>query len=323
MQTAPKPTVVFWDGPNNTKRFTPEHEKYETYKEYAQLMNERAHFYFAFGFEHYQGDDVFTGVYIFDGTTLVPYHEPVTADVVQIQHVMSVDLRLKEAGLSFKNATPINSLEFWAFARDKYSTYELLGDLMPRSFLAHTEEEALSAAKQLDTEQVAIKPNWGWGGQDIVFIDRDNPILTEESRRALLLPEGVVVQNFVDTSHGIPGVIEGIHALRIACTNGKPVLAHVRIPQNDSLVANHKQGAIIKEVELNTLPKEVLEVYHEAHERITSRYPHPIYTLDMGVDITGPKIFEVNGTSAFVWPHFKARRLFLDEMVNHVVGLAK
>jgi len=66
-----------------------------------------------------------------------------------------------------------------------------------------------------------------------------------------------IVQEFIDSSGGIPKIASGIHDLRVAVVNMKPVWCHVRIPPSGSFKANAASGGSLIEVDYNLVPKSV------------------------------------------------------------------
>ena len=50
-----------------------------------------------------------------------------------------------------------------------------------------------------------------------------------------------ILQEFVDTSHGISGLVSGDHDLRVVIANGKILFSHIRQPQAGSKIANYSR----------------------------------------------------------------------------------
>ncbi len=193
-------------------------------------------------------------------------------------------------------------------------------EFSPLTFFVSNENEYRAALQKIPTEQFAWKPNRGMNGIGVRILEKKFFTLDREMREAL--PEGVVIQEFIDTQKGIPGICNSYHDLRIVTINEEKVLSHVRIPSNGSLVSNYHQGADITEVQINSLPKSILDFYERVHAKVLERFPHPMYSMDIGMSPSGPRLFELNGHTAFPWPHFKSLNTFVENLVLHLENLS-
>jgi glutathione synthase/RimK-type ligase-like ATP-grasp enzyme len=102
-----------------------------------------------------------------------------------------------------------------------------------------------------------------------------------------------VVQEFIDSSSGIHGLVDGVHDLRLYRIDGETVLGSVRTPAKGSLIANTNQGGTIAFFPVADLPEEALniaDIIDKKFEKYGSRY----YSIDL---IKGSKkwyVLEVN-----------------------------
>ena len=145
-------------------------------------------------------------------------------------------------------------------------------------------------------------------------------MLNEETCAIIAEPGGAILQEFIDTKAGIPGVCDSYHDLRIAVMNGGAIaLTHVRIPEPGSFIANYAQGATIRELSPADLPESVLALHRAVYETIAARFPDPMYTMDVGIGADGkPLLFEINGATAFPWPEFVGKNFFIKNLAEHL-----
>jgi glutathione synthase/RimK-type ligase-like ATP-grasp enzyme len=104
----------------------------------------------------------------------------------------------------------------------------------------------------------------------------------------------VIVQEFLDLSGGIPGIIQGPHDFRLIMVNGEVALCYVRTPPAGKLIANVAQGGIFKIIDPPFIPKEALEIALQL-DRTLHEYEYRLYSIDMGRLRDGTwKIIELN-----------------------------
>ncbi|NTW46057.1 MAG: hypothetical protein HGB18_03345 [Candidatus Moranbacteria bacterium] len=174
--------------------------------------------------------------------------------------------------------------------------YGHLSDFMPKNITIRSKEELRSALDEFDAgDIVVLKPSKGMQGNGILI----GP--ASEIALSTLEPEKEYsLQEFVDTSKGIPGVIDGRHDLRIIIVEGQIVLCHVRTPKEGSFLANVAQGGSIREVPLKEIPAFILDRVSEIQESIDTEFDLPLYSIDFGVaGGKTPFVFELNDQIGF------------------------
>jgi glutathione synthase/RimK-type ligase-like ATP-grasp enzyme len=198
--------------------------------------------------------------------------------------------------------------------------YKLLREFSPKTIFVDNETDFFEALKNITTEKVVLKPNTGTGGRGVRIFDKNDPVLDEKMKS--VIAEGALLQEFIDTKHGIAGICDSYHDLRLAVVNDTIALVHVRAPEPGSLIANYQQGATIKELAREDLPEEVVAFHKKIHTKITEQFPKPMYTMDIGVGASGhPLLFEINGTTAFPWPEFQSKDFFIEQLATHLEHL--
>jgi glutathione synthase/RimK-type ligase-like ATP-grasp enzyme len=185
---------------------------------------------------------------------------------------------------------------------------------MSKTVLINRENIAKSL-HQLSTDWVVMKPINGLKGLG-VFIGSK----AQASQFTIPVNSTYIVQEFIETNHGIPGITNRRHDLRIVIINGKPVWSHVRIPPEGEYKANMsgREGGILKEILIKDAPSSVLEIVGNVAQKFLNKYDNPIYSLDFGFDEEGkPWLFEINDQIGFPTPKMKAKDLFLEELVKN------
>lgn len=194
------------------------------------------------------------------------------------------------------DAKTLNTLAFKQLANNKDRTYELLREYMPKTFPIASEQDFNSALAQFRPEEMAVfKPVDSFGGKGVIITEARN------MTPALFVPgKKFILQKFVDTSHGVPGIISGRHDLRIIIMNGTPILLQAREPQPGELRANISQGGRCFEFSYETAPATLRSIVEKAHPLIDTTFSSPFYSIDFGIDTDGtPYIFEINDQIGF------------------------
>lgn len=296
--------IIVWLKSSQKETFAPTYHKAASYGAFVRAARERHHLFFAYDGDAYQKDDVFL----------------VQPDLRQIRADVVYNLGdIPKPGFKLANAKITNTPEFREFCTSKIDTYRYLSEFSPLTFLISDEKECKAALEQISTERFAWKPNCGMNGIGVRILEKKFFTLDREMRE--VLPAGVVIQEFVDTQSGIPSICDSYHDLRIVTINERKVLSHVRIPQSGSLISNYHQGASITELDPEALPRTILEFYERVHAKVRERFPHPMYSMDIGMTPDGPKLFELNGHTAFPWPHFASLNTFIKNLVSHLENL--
>lgn len=181
----------------------------------------------------------------------------------------------------------INCQEINEICTNKYKTFELFGEYCPQTYLVNTETEFDAALEKLPGTKKVVKPIDGLEARNVHI--GDNYFLKQQPRSYPLL-----VQEFLDSSSGIPGIIEGIHDFRLAILNGEVVHCLVRTPAPGKLLASISQGGELQVVEnLQLIPQTVWEVVEKIDQKMAS-YGSRFYGIDLAFVGDKPKIIELN-----------------------------
>ena len=208
-----------------------------------------------------------------------------------------------------------NSPELSQLCTNKFLTVQTFPGDSPKTEYIATEQEFQVAMRKRGARLKVVKPIDGLGGEGI-------HIGTAEELQTVYRRYPCLLQEFLDTSSGIPGIIDRPHDLRIAILNGEIVYTVVRIPPANTLVANVSLGASILAIEAHQLPVTALELVDRV-EQVMSLYGKRFYSIDIAFVDCRPKIIELNsrvGLGDSDWhPSFAITKRKLAEVL---VGIA-
>lgn len=259
---------------------SPEYEQ-AYYEIYRKLQEGGVTLAILMGQSTYKGGNIFNRHWQVNfGKTQKPNFAP-AAEV-------EVDLVFIKDDLNFdEQARTLNDRRVIELATNKQATYELLGDLQPRTFVAANPAELEHALNSISTQLVVVKGFYGNSGQ-AVLIEQKSDIQPKH------LPWPVQVQEFVETSGGIPGLVEGRHDLRIILANGKPILGKIRTPPPNGLKSNIGYGGKNWLFAPAHLPAEAISIASQIDEKIASLSRWRLYSIDLGLTQHGWRLFELN-----------------------------
>ncbi len=182
----------------------------------------------------------------------------------------------------------VNHLEF-----TKIIDHKLLNSLMfkkwsKKCFLANSRQELQNTLKSIKTGKVVIKPLRQSGGQGVQILEK------RDALKRAVVERDCIVQEFVDSSRGIPGVTKGLHDLRLIMVNDKLVYSLFRKPAQGSYLANLAQGGTVTFIPLGKVPRSVFPIIKHANKLFEAFAPR-VFSIDIMFDETGrPWVVELN-----------------------------
>lgn len=251
----------------------------QAYHEMGELIVKRgARFFVVRGEESYRGKNAFSHGWEYVDSHFVRREGPITVDLIWNRD-------------PFPDATAkiVDDPELFALLDNKMDVYCLFPHLFPRTEIVRDKSALAPALLQLETDRIVGKPIDGGCGRGVMIGSREE-IMSKIASFPYLL------QEFIDTSGGIPGIIDGTHDLRLITIEGEIILTYLRTPKAGTLISNVALGG--KEVKLDTasLPQETIAIFREV-DLVLAKYPRRFYCVDMGRDRSGTwKLIELNGT---------------------------
>ncbi len=272
---------VFFNAPQYDGYPFDDEEYITAYHELARALADRgADFFIVRSQPTYRGKNEFFGGWKFDGTTFQRYEGSMRLDV----------LFNKGNFIADASARVINDPELENLCTDKFLTYQSFSELCPWTTVVKNQQElaqCIAFAKEKHQKMIVAKPLDKEGGAG-VFIGAPDEVAAQVQSFPYLL------QEFLDTSSGIPGIATGVHDLRMIGVAGQLVVAYIRQAKEGSWLANVSRGGSIREVPLEALPKEALEIYNAIDAKL-SKYKYRIFSVDLGRKNNGTwKLIELN-----------------------------
>jgi glutathione synthase/RimK-type ligase-like ATP-grasp enzyme len=185
----------------------------------------------------------------------------------------------------------INHPDFDELCRDKVSAYEHFKQLSAVTLEVHSFEEARDALQHIDSQKIVLKPRFGEQGEGVTVCDRDDFSASFYDDWSNML-----VQEFLDSSDGIEGLVEGLHEININMINGKFAGARIRQPAEGqlSLAADVAEGRKLWGLHFEQIPKQAWDVAVAVDRKLERFWPR-VFRADIIRDAAGVyKIIELN-----------------------------
>ena len=104
----------------------------------------------------------------------------------------------------------------------------------------------------------------------------------------------------MDLSGGIPGIVDGLHDLRLVFIGDRFSYAMVRTPPKGGLMANICQGGSFFTVPDQSIPEEAMEIALAIDARLQS-FKTRVYSVDLGLNADGRwKVLELNSPPGLI-----------------------
>ncbi len=299
-----KTIAVFFSAPGYADYPFDDDYYVQAYHELAHLLQKKgARFVIVRGQDSYMGGNRFAHCWRFDGTTFKYEEAPVEVDLIYDKGYFKHD----------EGATLLNDPVMNDICTDKFKTYELFPRICPRTAVVHDEAEKNELIKEFN-DIVVGKPLDNEGGKGVII---DRPDIVRESIKSY----PYLLQEFLDTSAGIPGIIDAMHDLRMVIVNGEIAVSYVRSPAAGKKVSNVAQGGTQTEVPVREIPKEA-RALAKAVDDVFASYPRRVYSVDCARDANGTwKLIELNSkpgiTRAYEGPdHVRFLDLLTDALLS-------
>lgn len=274
--------TVFFNNPNYDDYPFNIEEYRIAYPELASSIKERgATFGIVRGQKTYLGNNTFQGGWIFDGSAFVRTDDVIKTDLIYDKGHFTADA----------TARLLNPIELDTLCTDKWISFEKYKKYCPATFVAKNKEEVPGILQKIPTEKIVAKPVDGFEGRGVIIGTKD-----EVASKITSYP--YMLCGFMDTTNGIPGLVEGPHDLRIVCIRGEVGVSYIRTPPKGSLRANVSKGGKEIEVKIDKIPAGAMALF-KAIDKTLEKYPYRVYSVDMGLDADGSwKLFELNSKPA-------------------------
>lgn len=261
----------------------------------------------------YLGKGIFSSYSFFDGDVIIQKEEPITVDCIFNRDNENTIPRIFDCPI-------INHPDFDELCVDKYQTALAFPDMSARTASIHSYQECLAVLSSWNlssSDRVVLKKNYLHSGKGIYVID------TKDINASLYDDwADVLVQEFKDSSQGIPGVVDGPHDLRVYVINGVPVMGMVRTPKPGTWIANVALGGSSSTLDIDCVDAKVIGLVSTINAHI-GQYAPCIYAADFLRDGDGRYwLVELNsrpGVPSPAWRQYEVvRDAFVQLLVNAV-----
>lgn len=263
---------------------------YKELSEKAQNYNLKV--YFSRGIDSYAGKGVFKNCYYLNNDKLD------LAGQIKADAVFDKSKYLEPDGTYLC----VNHEQIKNICNDKLLTYEYFKDISPHTQKINSKielDEKLLELKGL----VVIKPIDGSAGKGVVIKEAEK-INTNEIN---VYP--VILQKFIDSSRGIPGLIKGYHDLRVAVVDGRIIYSFIRTPGDGDYRAGIATGGKLTVIANDKIPSELKKIVLKIDE-VFKKYGHRLYTVDVAYDGDKYLLIELNSqpgmTSEEIYPDYSS-----------------
>lgn len=270
---------MFFDAPNYEDYPFHIDEFRIAYHEVAQLVEDNgAAFVIVRSIKTFLGGNRFMGYWAFENGVFVRHEDEIELDLIYDKgmFVGDADSRL------------LNNAEMNRICVDKRATIEMFPDLSPKTIEAKSRQELETALSDWPSPMVVAKPVDGAEAQGVV-IGSPETVLAAKHEFPLL------VQQYVDTSAGIPGIIDGVGDLRTILVDGEIALTYARRAKEGSLISNVSKGGKEIEVLPEDRPKEAMNIVMAVDKAFVPMSKHRVFCVDLARDVSGAwYIIELN-----------------------------
>jgi glutathione synthase/RimK-type ligase-like ATP-grasp enzyme len=182
----------------------------------------------------------------------------------------------------------INDQIFTRLIDDKLITSLLFEKWSKKSWIINSKEDLKNILPKLKSGKIVLKPLSESGGKDVDILNK------RDALKKSSIKKNFIVQEFIDSSGGVPGVSRGMHDLRLVLVNDKIIYAYIREPKKGSYLANLAQGGKLTIVPKKKIPKSINPIIKQANEAFITFNPR-VYSLDLMFDRSSrPWIVELN-----------------------------
>ena len=233
----------------------------------------------------------------------------------KIEELISPALILDKGHIDFNDGflNFFNSHDFARLGRNKYTQAVIAEGFVPRTQLVCSEKDYESVLRNLKTEKIVTKPLDENGGTGVTLYSRNN--LSDNKT----FP--VIMQEFVETSGGIDGMVTGRHDIRLYIIDGEVVMCSIRQPAEGGWLSNTHQGGTIHFYNKSEINPELLEFAKPVIKKFDER-GGKFYVVDFMHGSDGWHMVEMNdrpGIPAFFQDTNGAVNEFHDKLTNMIV----
>lgn len=182
----------------------------------------------------------------------------------------------------------INDLQFTQLIDDKFLTGLIFAPWSKKNYLIDNLADLKKYLPEIKSSRFVLKPLTESGGKNVHILNKKGSLPDIDFSQRFIL------QEFIDSSRGVPGISQKMHDLRLIFINDKLIYAYIREPREGSFLANLAQGGSLKIIPKEKLPESLTPIIKYTNEVFISFNPR-IFSIDFMFDEIGtPWIVELN-----------------------------
>lgn len=243
------------------------------------------------GIEAYltSGNDTYLGDGIFSRALMIEHkvNDPRFLTPVRNVHVNFVLERSEGDAFRGTDIMVLNDDNIRGIINNKISLYDHFDIFQPYSKVVEHPRDLPQAVRRMPGRKVVVKIADGFGGEGVYIGSK-----TEVIEQSLSAKFPVLVQEFLDTSMGIPGGEPGVHDLRCIVAEGKIIGLAIRRAKPGSYHSNVHQGATLTTLPLSEVPDKLVQIIR-AIDTMLPQVPR-FYSADFVYSERGWKLIELN-----------------------------
>jgi glutathione synthase/RimK-type ligase-like ATP-grasp enzyme len=206
---------------------------------------------------------------------------------MQQVHDVQVDMVFDRGAFIGRNVPTVNPAIVQKIGMNKTEMFKYFAEYQPVSFICHNADEIREAFAKTEGDKVVVKEPKSFGGGKGVFIGDKKEVI---NRLPATYP--LLVQEFLDTSAGVPGYMTGVHDVRLTTCGGKIIGCYIRQAKEGSLHSNVSKGGKMIFFEAQQTPRELIDIVEDV-DTLFARHPR-YYSIDFMYTPKGWKMLEIN-----------------------------
>ena len=257
--------------------------------------------------DSYQGQGKFSGGWSVEGGKLELVDREIKADLIFNRDDKNTIPRITDCPI-------INHPDLDRLCLDKWETAKFFPILSPMSAYVNSFDEwkrLMEKEEWQKSEKIVLKKNFETEGRGIYILPAHE--IKEDFYDDW---HDILVQEFIDSSVGIPGLVSGLHDIRVPVVNGEVINAFIRTPKIGSFLANVSAGGTGRSIEKALIPQEVSALVEGINQKLKKYFPS-LYTIDLMNSPGGYKLVELNSRPGLLSPSESGdRNLFNNAVVK-------
>ncbi len=214
-----------------------------------------------------------------------------------------------------KNYPFVNSLRFTRIMDDKLITSLIFRKWSKKSWIVNNQENLKKLLPRVKSQRFVIKPISESGGKDVQILDK------KEALEKIIFGNDYLIQEFIDSSSGVPGVSDNMHDLRLVFINDKLSYSYIREPEEGNYLANLSQGGSLSIVPKGKIPPSLTPIIRCANKVFETFNPR-IFSIDFMFDENKrPWIVELNSMPGLYFT--PQEKPYMLEMYKEIIAVFK